>query len=418
MHAEAPVASAETIRAAFPALTRRQGAHEVAYFDGPGGTQVPQQVADAVTDYLLRHNANTHWAYPTSAETDAMLWSAREALGDFLGAAPTSVSFGVNMTTLLFHIARAIGRTLQPGDEIVVTELDHHANVAPWQALAVERGVVLRWIPLDVATFTHAAHAWDAAITSRTKVVAVGAASNMLGTITDLAPIIARAQTVGAHTVVDAVHAAPHALMHFDTLGADVLLASAYKFYGPHVGVAVTRPSFLATLDVPKLEPAPDQGPERLETGTQNHEGIVGAGAAVDFLASLAAGAGTGAGARRDRLRTVMQALHVRSEALFATLWRGLAAIDGVVVYGQPPSAARTPTVSFRLDGKDSGHVARALVHEGLYCSHGDFYAATIARRLALGADGAVRVGCACYTNAAEIDRVVDAVRRIASNRA
>ena len=404
------VASVDAIRALFPALARREGTQPVAFFDGPGGTQVPRVVADAMTDYLLHHNANTHWAYPTSVETDAMLAAARVTLADFLGATPGEISFGANMTTILFHVARAIGRSLKPGDEIIVTELDHHANVAPWQALAKERGAVLKWLPLDLATYRHEAGALESLLSPRTKVVAIGAASNILGTVSDVAPMIALAKAAGAITVVDAVHFAPHALVDVQAIGADFVLCSAYKFYGPHIGICYGRHAATAALDVPRLEPAPDYVPECLETGTQNHEGIVGAAAAVDFLASLAA---DGTASRRERLAVVMHALHERGDALLRELWAGLHAIDGVTVFGPPPGTARTPTLSFHVQGHESEQVARFLAPRGVYVSHGDFYATTVARRLGLAHEGLVRVGCSCYTTAGEIARVLDGVRAL-----
>ena len=403
------VASVGDIRAHFPALARHEGARPVAFFDGPGGTQVPRGVAAAMTDYLLHHNANTHWAYPTSIETDALLADARVTLADFLGGTPGEISFGANMTTILFHVARAIGRGLLPGDEIIVTELDHHANVAPWQALAKERGAVLRWIPLDLATYRHEEGALASLLSPRTKVVAIGAASNALGTISDVTAMVALAKAAGAITVVDAVHYAPHALVDAAAIGADFLLCSAYKFYGPHIGICYGRHAATAALDVPRLEPAPDYVPEILETGTQNHEGIVGAAAAVDFLASLAGTDGT----RRARLGSVMQALHARGDALLTQLWDGLHGIDGVTVFGPPPGTARTPTLSFHVQGVESEQVARFLAPRGVYVSHGDFYATTVARRLGLAHEGLVRAGCSCYTTADEIARLVDGVRAL-----
>lgn len=406
----AGVAAVETIRAHFPALRRHEGSQPVAYFDSPGGTQVPQGVVDAMSDYLLHHNANTHWAYPTSVETDAYLLHARTVLAAFLGGTPGEMAFGANMTTLLFHIARAIGRGLRPGDEIIVTELDHHANVAPWQALAHERGVVLRWLPLDPATFRHEVGVFERLLTARTKVVAIGAASNALGTVSDVASLVAQARAAGALTVVDAVHYAPHHLVDAAALGADFLLCSAYKFYGPHVGVVYGRREATAALDLPRLEPAPDWVPECLETGTQNHEGIVGAAAAVEFLASLAEGE-SARGSLRARLGQVMSALQVRGEALTASLWERLEETDGVTLYGPPPGSPRTATVSFRVRGHSSEAVARALAPLGVYVSHGDFYATTVAHKLGFAGDGFVRAGCACYTTDDEIARLVDGVR-------
>lgn len=399
--------STEVIRAQFPALTRRDGGHPVAFFDGPGGTQVPQRVADAMSNYLLHHNANTHWAYPTSAETDALLANARQVMADFLGASAGEISFGANMTTILFHIARAIGRSLSPGDEIIVTELDHHANIAPWQALARERGAVLRWIPLDLHTFRHEVGALERLLSPRTKVVAIGAASNILGTISDVKSLVATAKAAGAITVVDAVHYAPHAHVNARDIGADFVLCSAYKFYGPHIGVCYGRHDATAALDVPRLEPAPDYVPEILETGTQNHEGIVGAAEAVEFLASLAPDAGD----RSARLAEAMHRLHERGDALVAQLWDGLSAIPGVTIYGPPPGTARTATLSFQVRGHPSESVSRALAPRGVYVSHGDFYATTVAKRLGVAEEGLVRAGCAAYTTADEVARLVDGVR-------
>jgi cysteine desulfurase family protein (TIGR01976 family) len=398
----------QSVRASFPALGRVEGGHPVAYFDGPGGTQVPGAVADAMRDYLLHHNANTHWAYPTSAETDAALAAARERLADFLNAGPDEVAFGANMTTLAFHAARALGRGWGPGDEIVVTELDHHANVAPWQAVARERGVALRMVKLDPARGVLDAGDLAAAIGPRTRLVAIGAASNALGTISDVATASALARKAGALVFVDAVHYAPHVLADAPALGADLLACSAYKFYGPHVGVLYVRRDLGAALDVPKLAPAPDTMPERLETGTLNHEGIVGAGAAVDFLASLGSGS-----TRRARLAETFGWLHARGTALLERLWSGLASLERVRLYGRPPGEPRTPTVAFTVRGTGSEAVARALAAQGLFVSHGDFYAATVVERLGLGADGLVRAGCACYTSEDEIDRLIDAVRRL-----
>ena len=408
------VLSTNDIRSRFPALMRREAGHPVAYFDGPGGTQVPLAVPDAITNYLLHHNANTHWAYPTSVETDAMLAAARETLGDMFGTTAGEVAFGANMTTLLFHVSRAIGRSLKPGDEIVVTELDHHANVAPWQALAKERGAVLRWVPMDTRTFTHAEGAFESLINERTRVVAVGAASNALGTITDVAPIAAAARAVGALSVIDAVHYAPHALVDVAAMGCDFLLCSAYKFYGPHIGVMYGRTEAVQALDLPRLEPAPDWVPECLETGTQNHEGMVGAAAAVDFLASLCVDDSL---SRRRRLELAFDALHARGDALFRQLWNGLAALNSVEVFGPPPGVPRTPTLSFRVHGFDSETVSRKLVTRGIYASHGDFYASTIVRRLDLVDEGLVRAGCSCYSSAEEIDRLLEAVSDIVSGR-
>jgi cysteine desulfurase family protein (TIGR01976 family) len=406
---EAAVVAVEDIRAHFPALERRQGGRTVAYFDGPGGTQVPRSVVRAMSDYLLHHNANRHWAFATSIETDAALLTAREALADFLGAAPSEVAFGPNMTTLTFHLGRALGRAWGPDDEVVVTELDHHANVDPWRALARERGLSVKTVPFRVDDSQLDMDALAAALTSKTRLLAIGAASNALGTINDVARAAKLAHAAGALVFVDAVHSAPHVPVDVAALDCDFLACSAYKFYGPRVGVLWGRQTLLESLDVPRVEPAPQEAPERLETGMQSHEGIVGAAAAVDFLASLAEGPD-----RRTRLARAKAGLHARGLSLLEQLWSGLGAIAGVTLYGAPPSEARTPTVAFVVDGQASEDVARALGGQAVFVSHGDFYATTVARRLGRAEDGLVRAGCACYTTAAEIDRLVEGVAAMA----
>ncbi len=255
------VASIEEVRSRFPALAREHRGRPVAYFDGPGGTQVPRSVIDSVADYLAHHNANTHWAFPTSEETDAALTLARSALADFLGASPGEVAFGANMTTLTFHLARALGRRLGPGDEIVVTELDHRANVDPWLALVADRGVTIRTARMDPRSGTTDRDDLAAQIGERTRIVAVGAASNALGTITNVSEIAEMAHAVGAVCFVDAVHYAPHRLVDVEAMHCDFLACSAYKFYGPHVGILYGRHDLLQSLDVPKLKPAPDSAP-------------------------------------------------------------------------------------------------------------------------------------------------------------
>ncbi len=399
------VSTTTDIRACFPALRRVHNNFPVAYFDGPGGTQVPTQVVEAMADYLYHHNANTHWAYPTSEETDAAIQNAREICADFLNASPAEIAFGANMTTLTFHLARTLGAQYGPGDEIIVTELDHHANIAPWRRLAIERGVTVKTVEMVPETGQLDWQHFEEAVTKRTKLVAIGAASNALGTINDLAQANALARSVGALVFVDAVHYAPHSLVDVRSLDCDFLAMSAYKFYGPHVGVLFGKQALLESLDFPKLEPAPDSAPENVETGTQNQEGMVGAGAAIEFLASLASGE-----SRRSRLASAYDELHARNSALTKRLWRGFVSIESVRLYGPPPEAARTPTISFTVDGVSSTDVARRLAMRGLFLSHGDFYAATIPERLGLGDEGLVRAGCACYTTADEIDRLIEGV--------
>ncbi len=356
-----------------------------------------------MNDYLYHHNANTHWAYPTSEETDAIIESSRGVLADFLNASPNEIVFGANMTTLTFHLARTLGRGYESGDEIVVTELDHHANVAPWRALEKERGVKVRTVKMIPESGQLDWEDFERQLNKRTKLVAIGAASNALGTINDIPRATQMAHSLGASIFVDAVHYAPHELIDVRDWDCDFLSCSAYKFYGPHIGILYGRSDLLASLDFPKLIPAPDTAPECAETGTQNHEGIAGAAAAVEFLASLASGR-----TRRDRLRAAFAGLHQRGRDLLEQLWSGLTSIDGVRLYGPAPDAPRTPTIAFTVDSMSSIDMAKKLAREGIFASNGDFYAATVIERLGLGEDGVVRAGCACYTTSEEIKRLVE----------
>jgi cysteine desulfurase family protein (TIGR01976 family) len=399
------LAEVDAIRARFPALTRRWRGRPVAYFDGPGGTQVPTAVGDAMVDYRYHHNANTHWHYPSSRETDAMIAAARGALADFLGALPEDIAFGANMTTLTFHLARALGRAWGPGDEVLVTELDHHANVAPLRALERERGITVRMVPFVPESGQLDWTALEAAVSGRTRLVAVGAASNALGTISDVARATALAREAGALSFVDAVHHAPPGPVDVGRLGCAFLACSPYKVYGPHIGVLYGRRELVAALDVPRLEPAPETAPERLETGTLDHEGIAGTAAAVEFLASLVPGE-----SRSARLQAAMSGLHRRGQELLRRLHQGLTAIPGVRLYGPSPEAPRTPTVAFTVAGMPSRDVSARLAEEALFVSSGDFYPAGVIARYGLAEEGMVRAGCACYTTAEEVDRLVNGV--------
>ncbi|HYV12477.1 MAG TPA: cysteine desulfurase-like protein [Pyrinomonadaceae bacterium] len=402
------VASVNEIRSHFPALERVHNGYPVAYFDGPGGTQVPRYVVEKMTDYLYHHNANTHWAYPTSAETDAALEHAREVYAQFLNASPTEIAFGANMTTLTLHLSRALSLNYKPGDEIVVTELDHHANIDPWRRLTVERGVIVRSVRMDTATGQIDRDDLERAIGSKTKLVAIGAASNALGTINDLKSVIAMAHDAGALVFVDAVHYAPHALIDIKDLDCDFMGMSAYKFYGPHIGVLFAKREHYEKIDFPRLVPAPDYAPENAETGTQNQEGMVGAAAAVEYLASLGGGVNL-----RENLRNVFHETHARNIALFTRLWNALRSMPRVKLYGPPPDSARTPTLAFTIDGCTSTDAARRLAEKGLFLSHGDFYAYTIVQRLGLAPEGLIRAGCGIYTTESEIDRLIDGVKEV-----
>ena len=405
------ISSVDEIRKQFPALERIYNGFPVAYFDGPGGTQVPRLVVESMSDYLYHHNANTHWNYPTSAETDAAIERSREICAEFLNASPTEIAFGNNMTTLTMHLSRALSLQWKAGDEIVVTELDHHANIDPWLRLERERGVSVRLVRMNVETGELEWGDLERFITSKTKLVAIGAASNALGTINDVEQAVRLAHSVGALAFVDAVHYAPHALIDVKSIDCDFLAMSAYKFYGPHTGVLFGKQHLLEKIDFPRLVPAPDYAPENVETGTQNQEGMVGAAAAVDFLASFSTD-----GTRRQRLDHAFSEMHVRNSILTRKLWTALTSLDGVRVYGPSPDKPRTPTISFTIDNLRSSDVARQLSEKGLFLSHGDFYAATVITRLGLEPEGLLRAGCACYTTADEVDRLIEAVRVLSTS--
>jgi cysteine desulfurase family protein (TIGR01976 family) len=396
------------IRTQFPALGRRVGSHEAAYFDGPGGTQVPEAVGQAMLDYLYHHNANTHWAYPTSVETDQLILDARQAVADFLFCRPEQVVFGQNMTTLTFHLARGLGRRFDKGDIVVITDLDHHANRAPWETLVAERGITIRSVGFDNRSGELDWNGLEAALEGRVRLLAIGAASNALGTVTDVAAACRLARERGVLSFVDAVHYAPHVLVNVQQIACDFLACSPYKFYGPHAGVLWGRGVLLEEVPVPKLVPAPDEVPERLESGTLSHEAIVGTRAAIDFLAGLAPGHET----RRAALEAAYGELHQRAREQLIRLWNGLRDIPGVHVYGPPPERPRTSTIAFTVLGKTSREVAARLAAQGLFLSHGDFYALTVIERLKV--EGLVRAGCAIYTTDEEVERLLEGVRTIA----
>lgn len=401
------VASVEEIRSHFPALNRQFKGQPVAYFDGPGGTQVPRQVVEAMNDYLFNHNANTHWEYETSKETDEIIANSRQALADFLNCEQDQVVFGQNMTTLTFHLARSLGRDMHEGDEIIVTELDHHANVDTWRSLEKDRGVVIRTVPMNIESGQLELDVLPDLLNKKTRLLAIGAASNALGTINEFEKAVAMAKSAGALTFVDAVHYAAHELIDVKKFDCDFLACSAYKFYGPHIGILYGRRELLEKIDFPKLKPAPNYSPERMETGTNNHEGIAGAAAAVDFLASLA---GT-EGSRRARLESSFCEMHKRQHELTAMFWNALAEMKGITTYGPPPSLPRTSTISFTAEGQTADAIAAGLDRSGLFASSGDFYAATIVERL--GVEGLLRIGFACYTSIEEVDQLISAVRSI-----
>jgi cysteine desulfurase family protein (TIGR01976 family) len=407
------------VRRQFPALKRVIDGHPVAYFDAPGGTQTPQRVLDAVTGYLVDHNSNTHGFFAASEETDAMLEQAHRAAGDFLGCDWTEVSFGANMTTLNYLLSEALVRDMKPGDEVVITALDHEANRGPWLRMA-ERGVVIREVPVDTATCTLDWEAFESLVRpGRTRVVAVGYASNAVGTVNDVARAAELAREAGALSVVDAVHYALHGPIDVRALGCDFLICSAYKFFGPHVGLMYARAGATELLEPLRLITQEQQAPFIWETGTQNHEGLAGAAAAIDFIADLGerhidfVGDRLPAGleGRRRAVVAGMLAGEAYEQPLAQWLRGQLTGVPGVTLYGPPEGSPRTSTVSFTLDGFTAEQACRTLGARGIFAWDGHFYAIRLVEALGLlERGGLIRVGLAPYNTAGELERLVKAV--------
>ncbi|WP_346774027.1 cysteine desulfurase-like protein [Brevibacillus sp. SYP-B805] len=396
-------------RSDFPSLERMVAGKPAAYFDGPGGTQVPRAVIEAITHYYVTSNANAHGPFVTSRETDETVDRTRERMAAFLGAVSgETVSFGANMTSLAFSLSRAISRVIRPGDEVIVTALDHEANRGPWLRLA-EHGAVVRNVRmtqdgrLDLDDLR-------AQLSSRTKLVAVGYSSNALGTVNDL-PLIRRlSREVGAWLIVDAVHYAPHFPLDVQSLDPDFLLCSAYKFYGPHVGILYARPGLLDQLPTDKLRPQSDEAPYRIETGTLNFAALAGVAAAVEYIASY----GEGDGLRR-RLVDAMNRIHAHEEQLASRLYAALSSLPHVTVYGQPfGTGLRAPTLSFAVEGVQAPDAARLLGEQGFFVWGGHFYAMSVIESLGLESQGGlVRVGISMYNTEEEVDRLAEAIGRL-----
>jgi len=407
----------DLIRAQFPALLQSESGRPVVFFDNPGGTQCPRVVIEAVSHYLSADNANHGGAFATSQRSDAMLADAHVAMADFLGAAsPREVAFGANMTSLTFSVSRALGRWLSPGDEILVTNLDHDANVAPWLLLAEDRGAVVRRVDIHPDDCTLDVESLSSQLSSRTRIVAVGYASNAVGTVNDVRRIVELAREAGALTFIDAVQYAPHAAIDVQALGCDFLTCSAYKFFGPHVGALYGRLELLERLTAYKVRPAGDQPPDKFETGTLNHEGIAGTRAAIEYLAGLGDEVPDGA-SRRARILAGMHALEEHEHRLCQQLLEGLARIPGLRVWGIADPARldeRVPTVSFTMDRHSPREIAEQLARAGIFVWSGHFYALSLMTRLGLEPSGGLlRVGLAHYNTTDEVDRLLSELGRL-----
>jgi cysteine desulfurase family protein (TIGR01976 family) len=441
------------VRSQFPSLKQVVNGHPAAFLDGPAGTQVPQSVIDAVRDYYEQSNANTCGAFATSRRSDAALASAHAAMADFLGCATDEVYFGPNMTTLTFALARAVGRDLQPGDEIVVTTLDHDANVAPWRALE-EKGIVVRQVDIREEDCTLDMNDLRSKITPRTKLVAVGYASNAVGTINPVEEIVRIAHDAGALAFIDAVHYAPHGSIDVRALDTDFLACSPYKFFGPHAGCVYGKREHLLRLRPYKVRPAAETMPDRWETGTQTHECIAGVAAAIDYLADLGRSEKTRQGtsadiagslggrslssdinaekhagasapeesiSRRDALLAAYRAIRQHEMSLAARLITGLLEIPGLRFFGiSDPArfAHRVPTVAIRLANRTPLQIATFLGDRGIFTWDGNYYALNLTERLRVEKDGGLlRIGIVHYNSSEEIDRLLAALGELAKPR-
>ena len=403
------------LRDQFPSLHQDVNGHPAMFLDGPGGTQTPQRVIDAMSDYLKRDNSNKGGHFRTSQNTVALVRSARQAMADFYNASrPEEIVFGANMTTLTLNISRSIARTWTPGDEIILTHIDHFANVSPWLMAAEDRGVTVRWLDFEHHDCTLRLNDLDALLNERTQLVAINYASNAVGTISPVKKIVEKARQVGAWTYVDAVHLAPHDVIDVQALGCDFLVSSAYKYFGPHSGILYGKYEHLDQLTAYQVAPAPQTPPGKWETGTQSFETIAGIKAAVDYIAGLSSKPGS----RRERVADAMRQIKDYEMALSQRFLEGIATVPGARVYGITDVERldeRTPTFGILLDGYTPEELAKRLGEVGIFVWDGHYYALDVIRRLGLlESGGMVRIGFAHYNTFEEVDRLVETLRELA----
>lgn len=407
----------ESCRAQFPALAREVGGQPAVFFDGPAGTQVPTRVADAVRDYLLSCNANHGGRFATAEESDRMLTAAHRAVADLVGTDdPETVSFGPNMTTLTFALSRALSRTWKRGDEVVVTRLDHDANVTPWVLAAGDAGAIVRYVDIHLDDCTLNLESLQDCLSDRTKLVAVGCASNAVGSINPVREITRWAHDAGALVFLDAVHYAPHALIDVAAFGCDFLACSAYKFFGPHIGIQWGRRDLLEELAAYKVRPAANTLPDKWMTGTQSHEGIAGTLEAVDYLADLGRSMDASVPDRRSALSTAYTAIGAYERQLIGQLIDGLTSLDSVCFYGITDRHQfdwRMPTVSITHDKLAPDELAERLGERGIFTWHGNYYALQLSETLGMEPDGMLRIGLVHYNTPSEIDRLLNVLSEL-----
>jgi cysteine desulfurase family protein (TIGR01976 family) len=408
----------DEVRARFPALSREINGKPAIYMDGPAGSQVPLRVVEAVSAYLTRSNANCGGAFATSRETDDLLREAHRSVADFLGSPDGDlVAFGPNMTTLTLALSRALARTWKPGDEILVTRMEHDANYTPWVQAASDAGATVREVDVHVGDCTLDMEDLSSKLNDRTKLVAVGAASNAVGTINPVKRVVEMAHETGAQVFVDAVHYAPHGSIDVEAWGCDFLTCSAYKFFGPHVGILWGKRSPMTELPVYKLRPASDELPERWMTGTQNHEGIAGTMAAIDYLADLGRSCTPGATDRRSALLAAYSSIEAYERGLATRMLEALGSLEEVRIWGITDPGRfdeRVPTVAITHARLTSEEIASYLGEQGIFVWHGNYYALPLTEALGVEPDGMVRIGLLHYNTANEIDRLIDALSRLA----
>ena len=405
------------VRSQFPSLAQTVNGHPAAFLDGPGGTQVPKRVIDAIAGYLRHDNANTGGAYATSRRTDAMIAEARAAMADLLHCGADEVAFGPNMTTLTFAISRAIGRDLKPGDEIVVTRLDHDANVSPWLAMAEDRGIAVRWAEIHDEDCTLDIADLASKINSKTKLVAVGYASNAVGTINPVKEIVRLAHAAGALAYVDAVHYGPHGLIDVATLDCDFLVCSTYKFFGPHMGVLFGKRAHLQRLRPYKVRPNTNAIPNCWEWGTLNHEGIAGIAACVEYLAEVGRRSRPEVATRRAAIESAYEAIHEHERGLFERMISGLLRIPDLKIYGITDPKRfheRCATLAVRIERHSPLQLATKLGEHGFFTWDGNYYALNLTEHLDVEKSGGfLRIGLVHYNTGEEVDRMLAVLRKI-----
>lgn len=400
----------QDIRKMFPALCRMHNGNKAVYLDGPGGSQVVATAITAMTNYMRRGVANTHGKFPSSEETEELISAAKTALGDFFVCSPDEIAFGANATSNMFAVSRALSRSWNPGDEIVVSEMDHHSHIDTWILAARDRGVTIRSLPVNPETLMLNLDALDSLITTKTRLVAVGYASNAIGTINDVSRISQRCRETGALLSLDAVHIAPHMAIDMSSIDADFLFCSAYKFFGGHIGIVAIRKNVFDALETCRLHPAPSTPPGKLETGTQSHEAIASIVPAIDFIAGLGNGS-----TRRERLVSGFELIDRHENALAEIVREGLANIPGLTLYQS--AGPKTATIAFTLEGRQPGDVCHELCDKySIFAADGDYYAETLAHKLGVDRIGGwIRVGFAPYNTGEEAELLVRSVREIAT---